>query len=780
MPDGGSTTATSSSMYTGSGGGAAYGSIPTGLNAASNAASMGTSPDWQSVPPHLLPSSYSSVAPGMLMDPTAAAAAYAAAFPSVLAPPPSTIPPAALQPEAGGLGGAAGSLGVPAIGSEMINPYDMSASPYSFYTTYNPYATTATSRTSPSNDSVHVSSVHGGVSPADSGAGGSNGTGPSSSPLSIGFSQPNPFYLPGAGGAPAGFDASWQSTSVNPNSSAMSMPRPKKRACEQCNLSKVKCDFQSPCQKCAARKINCTYPPPRKTSSKDSASPVAQLNTVTPAPSMADQPWIESQAAVQQALFNSMNAASTSVAPTTQQQNITAGPFAFPPQALQMRSREDDAGSVYSEYGSATTRPSGSDSRRTSLANSIIIDADPNLAASLAMAGLNVDDLQELLPAVQQQMQNQAAASANASGGGAATSNGPREDLPTMVPGNIHPQDPEVGNRVRQAWKSFIAQSQTGFNLNSPLARAVAGLQPNDSDPNSADPSGATRGSAKADSAKRPSLLHRGRSNSLPSSNYTPYLQQALMAAMAQSQGANDQPLSRDNSKGSAEESSSQVDDELQAAGGASAGARKPNRPSMSALQPPMDPNDIARMLMGQQAHGTKQTLAPERPPSFLNSPFRETPKIRVDQGEKTTSAFTRPGNKRLASQTLVNETLKRAADASSAPNDQRSSVPNWIGLSDLPLADILANAAMPTPQANAGQYGNYRMFTPGGSFGMDTPGFTGLTPTMFDPFSTSYGFDLVTPSGASALRQSYLSNATTSNGTESAPEPVSVGRGSI
>lgn len=798
-----------SNMHSVYGGNSGYTSIPTGLGAASSAAAvngMGVAAgDWQSIPPDMLPGSYStSVAPGLLMDPTAAAAAYAAAFPSVLAQPPATIPPAVLQPDSTTV--ASLSLGIPSgTRPEMINAYETSPSPYAYYPTFAPYAATSTNRTSPSNESSHISSGHEGVSPADSGAGGSSGTGPSSSPLSIGFSQPNAFYLPGpsvpggggGGAGPAGFDGSWQSTTILPGSSTLSsMPRPKKRACEQCNLSKVKCDFQSPCQKCAARKINCTYPPPRKTSSKDSASPVAHLGgTVAPSsappppPPLTDQHWRESQAAVQQ-VFDGMNAGGSTM-PIAQSQQLGNGPFTFPPHALQMRSREDDAVSVYSEFGSATTRPSGSDSRRTSVANSIILDADPNLAASLAMAGLDVNDLQELLPAVQQQMQNQVVAAQQ------GANNASREDLPTMVPGNIHPQDPEVGNRVRQAWKSFIAQSQTGFNL-SPVARAAAGLQPNGSDPSFGDSNSAAQGSGKPETAKRPSLLHRGRSNSLPSSNYAPYLQQALIAAMAQSQSQQqhaDHPLSRDNSKGSAgESSSSNVDDELQANGGGGGGGSgaKLNRPSMSALQPPMDPNDhMARMLMGQQQArgGTKQTLAPERPPSFLNTPIRETPKIRVDGGgggggggaEKTTSAFTRPGNKRLASQTLVPDISKRVDTSNGPPDHNRNSVPNWIGFSDLPLADILANAAMPTPQGNAGgQYGggNYRMFTPGGSFGMDTPGFPGLTPTMFDPFSTSYGFDLVTPSGASALRQSYLSNTTTATGND--PEPVSVGRGSI
>jgi hypothetical protein len=70
----------------------------------------------------------------------------------------------------------------------------------------------------------------------------------------------------------------------------------KKRACESCNQSKVKCDFGTPCGKClqtaridrslillssgkcAARKISCKYPTGRKSSRKlhTSASPLSQ------------------------------------------------------------------------------------------------------------------------------------------------------------------------------------------------------------------------------------------------------------------------------------------------------------------------------------------------------------------------------------------------------------------------------------------------------------------------------------------------------------------------
>lgn len=62
-----------------------------------------------------------------------------------------------------------------------------------------------------------------------------------------------------------------------PNGSPMrSSTQKKHRACDQCNHSKVKCDFDVPCHKCAARGLSCTYPTGRKVSAARAAKLAAR------------------------------------------------------------------------------------------------------------------------------------------------------------------------------------------------------------------------------------------------------------------------------------------------------------------------------------------------------------------------------------------------------------------------------------------------------------------------------------------------------------------------
>lgn len=697
---------------------------------------------------------------------------------------------------------------------------------------------------SPANDTVYETAA-GSVSPAGSGATSSNGTVSIASPLSHGFSQQTSgaFYLPGQPGYDA---AGWQSTTTLQDPAIISSPKIKKRACEQCNLSKVKCDFQTPCQKCQARNIQCSYPPLRQPSSKASsksptvqtnstpalggaperysASPVVQTSNQIPPNALSQshgpsstyiatdalmaiddatlashQQWLADVTLQnQQVLFDNLNLAnqgenglhigflSTGLQHSTHGQMESTSPqnqsnsrphaskdgFAFPQTSTQMRaSQEDDTTSVYSESGvSSTTKPSGeeNDSRRPSLANSIILDDDPGLSANLGIADLNVNELGHLLPGVQQQFlqqdqqQQQQQVSHNVE---------PGEDLPTMVPGGMHPGDPESGLRVRQAWQAFISQSraQAGFRLGDPAGRGAGSLQGRKND----------KAVPEIPINKRP-LLNRGRSNSLPSVNVQLTIQEALKDVLHQpSQAviegpayASAQALNRDEPRSSTKGSSSVVEnvsDESQSRTG-------PNRPQMSMLQPKADAWTKAQYF---QQRGTTQTLAPERAPSFLlNSPSVERDYMVMDSIQKTTSAHTRPGNKRLASQTLVPNTGKRPSTLMTSEvieeqmtptqttNDSTTSTlrrqpgPGWMGMSDLPLSEILASGAFAiTPGGGPGMANNHNATS---NPGMESSlSFPGLTP-IFDPYNHNtnpYAFDLITstPSSNSAFKGSFV-----------------------
>ncbi|KAL7421048.1 hypothetical protein Q5752_003932 [Cryptotrichosporon argae] len=78
---------------------------------------------------------------------------------------------------------------------------------------------------------------------------------------------------------------------------------PKKRACDLCNHSKVRCDFNTPCARCASRGIACTYNKPQRTRSiaypmstvpsqalGPAASTVNPSLSLPPAPSASQSP----------------------------------------------------------------------------------------------------------------------------------------------------------------------------------------------------------------------------------------------------------------------------------------------------------------------------------------------------------------------------------------------------------------------------------------------------------------------------------------------------------
>ena len=146
-------------------------------------------------------------------------------------------------------------------------------------------------------------------------------------------------------------------------------------------------------------------------------------------------------------------------------------------------------------------------------------------------------------------------------------------------------------------------------------------------------------------------------------------------------------------------------------------------RPSIAVFQPTTDPSKLARHILQK---GGSQTLAPERPPSFLNASFLDTErnKFKVPGGPvgtaissqpitssiKMSSLAARPGNKRLPIQTLGPDYQKKipiAAEPSPLANmiqssspytpvvngSRRYSVPNWVGGTvypgNIPLASM-------------------------------------------------------------------------------------------
>ncbi|WVR05802.1 hypothetical protein IAU60_002827 [Kwoniella sp. DSM 27419] len=86
----------------------------------------------------------------------------------------------------------------------------------------------------------------------------------------------------------------------------------KKRACDQCNHSKVRCDFSDPCVRCAHRNLPCTYNKPQRARTQgysmvaSSTSPNATNSQVSSSP---------------QSHFSSPLSATSPIAPTVQRQS---------------------------------------------------------------------------------------------------------------------------------------------------------------------------------------------------------------------------------------------------------------------------------------------------------------------------------------------------------------------------------------------------------------------------------------------------------------------------
>jgi len=101
------------------------------------------------------------------------------------------------------------------------------------------------------------------------------------------------------------------------------------------------------------------------------------------------------------------------------------------------------------------------------------------------------------------------------------------------------------------------------------------------------------------------------------------------------------------------------------------------SRPAASVLQSTGIGSKLPLQASWQRAGGPLQTLAPERPPSFLLTPS--------EQRGKVTSALARPGNKRLASQTLGPDEIKRQTVAGGDETIQVE--PDWRAFQNGPLS---------------------------------------------------------------------------------------------
>ena len=145
-------------------------------------------------------------------------------------------------------------------------------------------------------------------------------------------------------------------------------------------------------------------------------------------------------------------------------------------------------------------------------------------------------------------------------------------------------------------------------------------------------------------------------------------------------------------------------------------------RPSIAVFQPTTDTSKVAHHILQK---GGSQTLAPERPPSFLNASFLDTERNKfkvpgatsgtaissqpITSSVKLSSLAARPGNKRLPSQTLGPDYQKKlpiAPEPSPLANmmqispytpvingSRRYSVPTWVGGTvypgNIPLASM-------------------------------------------------------------------------------------------
>ncbi|KAJ9106252.1 hypothetical protein QFC21_001397 [Naganishia friedmannii] len=640
----------------------------------------------------------------------------------------------------------------------------------------------------------------------------------------------------------------------------------KKRACEACNQSKVKCDFEIPCGKCASRKLACVYPTSRKPNRKTtfSSSPLSPETSDTARPTLISpdsagreiQPMLLSTQEASKG--NGLTASPTSLTmqggivanatTSNYQQSDGSQPFSsvhpdgqpqpfsidmstvqsqayptlhanmvntgVPTSAtfIQMRqvNEEDSQSSVSGQtFGAAA----GVDSRRSSLAEPFAA-GDQQIDSTLPFDALNLNGTTLILPGmsndidVQQWISNSVAVQA-------------KTETPIPLDDGSAPR---------------ILPQQTVFWEGHP-----AGLHDSNSGLMPVPPAAAHTNQREMTFLSRPALV-RGRSNSVPAL-YTP------RAGMGPTQYFG--PLTKDsmpntnyehsvlpqdwnvqiqhmtsqlNRNGSGTSSLQQVEDSIDATTQLSPQTHMPspdgtlltaplnaastnaslttNRPGPAVIQNNMSLTMAKQLLAGR---GSLQTLAPERTASFLDStPSAELDGMkwninsaqvggsRIESPSQMPNHLVRPGNKRLASQTLGPDMQKRQSISSledglarqqSSLNPQvdrmttmfapqsvmtteqfsarRASIPSWLpdpASGNQGLMNNVVNHNMTNTPANQSMYLGRSVMDRNSN--IPPSFFPDLTPTLFDPMQQGFNFnpsDLNTPTyerGALALNQ--------------------------
>ncbi|KAJ9124035.1 hypothetical protein QFC22_000828 [Naganishia vaughanmartiniae] len=643
----------------------------------------------------------------------------------------------------------------------------------------------------------------------------------------------------------------------------------KKRACEACNQSKVKCDFEVPCGKCASRKLTCVYPTARKPNRKTtfSSSPLSPETSDTGKPTLISH---NSAAREIQPVFLSaqetLPADGLMSSPTTlamlggiaANANTSIQPQTDGTQSFSPVFPEGPSQPFSIDMGSA--RSQAYPAYHANMLNTGVRMSDTAYPATFTqMRPLNDEDSQSSVsghtfgdtPGVDSRRSSLAEPYAagdqhidNALPFNALTLNG----ATLLVPGDSH------GNDVQQRISDSVAvqtKAENDMHVNDGSVPYIVPHQPffwgshpvGMHDPKSASAllshPAAPPNQREMAFVSRPSLV-RGRSNSVPALHtpraaadpthyFMPVMKSPLPSehsVLPQDWNAQIQHMtSQLNRNGSGTSSLQQVEDTIDITTQPSPRTHVPASDDILTITPHVassmhDPHKSSRpgpaviqnnmsLTMAKQllsGRGSLQTLAPERTASFLDStPSAELDGMkwninltsnvgaaRIESPLKMSDHLVRPGNKRLASQTLGPDMQKRQSISSpddalsrqqSSLNPQMNRVTTMLASQSVSAMDQFPGrrASIPSwlPDPASGNQGlmdnavNHNMtFTPAnqpmysGRSAMDLNSnappsfFPDLTPTLFDPMQQGFNFnpaDLSTPTyerGALVLNQ--------------------------
>lgn len=480
----------------------------------------------------------------------------------------------------------------------------------------------------------------------------------------------------------------------------------KKRACEQCNTSKVKCDGLFPCQKCTKRNIQCKYPAHKKRHKKSPHQTApSEFNTTiaisleespTLDRSMEPQPWMylpNGGGTVTLAGNNAMNETAAHKVESVGHSLTTELPIST--LGLGPHSEKQDEVNPQQDSSLAAFSP--------------LFKNDKSL--SLPVSGSETINM-GIAPAAIQNPQG--LGQTQFCGGGApceetAIKHPPQED--EQIFGIERPNAPSLTD-IKEAWRQFAQESaitagsfKLSSHTNPSLSKDRNFHSRSNSVPELIQPSGLFESTAGAKDCNG-NTTSRAESDSFSLSraslsSVSPTISSVELAAQSQSPTRASQSLrgSSNHSSVSMVETMLPTIDEthsLQSIDGEDSSnlSRKstlpPSRPKISVVQ---------ATASLQYKRGGFETLAPERAPSYLDHSFLgldARDKVAGPQSliaQKFSSLAARPGNKRMPSQTLMPDALKRHSATHSSKlvgghqdhthiPSRRFSVPSWVGSS--------------------------------------------------------------------------------------------------